>query len=217
MDEQAIDRRGIEPIEPELDRIAALQDKNELADVVARLHGIGADVLFSFSSGQDFKNSRDVIAQADQGGLGLPERDYYLKNDVKSVEIRERYLKHVADMFALLGEPPEKNRDESSGRIEHRDRACGRIARRRIAARAGKGLSQNAPAGDNGPELFVRLVEIPFRDKCTSHRDAKCCSAGLFRAPRFAHQEYEPGRLESVPDMAPGSLAGRALAYAVRQ
>jgi endothelin-converting enzyme/putative endopeptidase len=108
MDEQAIDRKGIEPIEPELARIAALQDKRALADEVARLHAKGADVLFSFSSGQDFKNSRDVIAQADQGGLGLPERDYYLKNDAKSVEIRERYLKHVAEMFELLGEPAEK-------------------------------------------------------------------------------------------------------------
>jgi putative endopeptidase len=108
MDEQAIDRKGIEPIEPELDRIAALQDKNALADEVARLHQMGADVLFSFSSGQDFKNSRNVIAQADQGGLGLPERDFYLKNDTKSVEMRERYLEHVAKMFELLGEPPEK-------------------------------------------------------------------------------------------------------------
>jgi putative endopeptidase len=108
MDEQAIDRKGIEPIEPELDRIAALQNKSALADEVARLHGIGADVLFSFSSGQDFKNSRDVIAQADQGGLGLPERDFYLKNDAKSVDLRERYLEHVAKMFELLGEPPEK-------------------------------------------------------------------------------------------------------------
>jgi putative endopeptidase len=107
MDEQAIDRKGIKPIEPELDRIAALPDKSALADEVARLHGMGADVLFSFSSGQDFKNSRDVIAQADQGGLGLPERDFYLKNDTKSVEMRERYLEHVAKMFELLGDPPE--------------------------------------------------------------------------------------------------------------
>jgi putative endopeptidase len=108
MDEQSIDQKGTEPIEPELARIAALQDKSALPDEVARLHAMGADVLFSFSSGQDFKNSRDVIAQADQGGLGLPERDYYLKNDAKSVEIRERYLKHVAEMLALLGEAPEK-------------------------------------------------------------------------------------------------------------
>ena len=108
MDELAIDRRGIEPIEPELDRIAALQDKSELADIVAGLHGIGADVLFSFSSGQDFKNSRDVIAQADQGGLGLPERDFYLKNDAKSVEMREQYLQHVAEMFELSGESPQQ-------------------------------------------------------------------------------------------------------------
>jgi endothelin-converting enzyme/putative endopeptidase len=108
MDEQAIDRKGYGPIKLELERIAALPEKNALAEEVARLHGIGADVLFRFGSGQDFKNSHDVIAQADQGGLGLPERDFYLKTDAKSVEIRERYLEHVAEMFQLLGATPEK-------------------------------------------------------------------------------------------------------------
>jgi endothelin-converting enzyme/putative endopeptidase len=106
MDEQAIDRKGIEPIEPQLDRIAALQDKSGLANEVARLHGMGADVLFSFSSRQDFMNSREVIAQADQGGLGFPDRVFYLKND--AVELREKYLEHVANMFELLGELREK-------------------------------------------------------------------------------------------------------------
>jgi putative endopeptidase len=110
MDEQAIDQRGIQAIEPELDRIVALRDKIALADEVARLHGIGANVLFSFGSGQDFKNSSDVIAQADQGGLGLPDRDFYVNNDAKSVEIRKLYLEHVAKMLELLGERPDQAR-----------------------------------------------------------------------------------------------------------
>ena len=106
MDEQAIDQKGIEPIESQLDRIRALQDKSELASEVARLHGIGADVLFSFGSRQDFKSSRQVIAQADQGGLGLPDRGFYL--DDRAMEVREKYLAHVSKMFELLGEPWEK-------------------------------------------------------------------------------------------------------------
>jgi len=106
MDEQGIVQKGIEPIELELDRIAAMQDKSGMANEVARLHAMGADVLFRFGSGQDLKNSRVVIAQADQGGLGLPDRAFYFTND--SGEMREKYLEHVGRMFVLIGEPPEK-------------------------------------------------------------------------------------------------------------
>jgi endothelin-converting enzyme/putative endopeptidase len=108
MDEKAINENGIDSIKPELDRIAALTDKGALADEVARLHGIGTNVLFNFGSGQDFKNSNEVIAQADQGGLGLPDRDYYLKNDQKSLETRKRYVEHVQKTFELLGYPAER-------------------------------------------------------------------------------------------------------------
>ncbi len=65
---------------------------------------MGAGALFNFSSGQDFKNSNMDIAQFDQGGLGLPDRDYYLKTDPKSAEIRAQYLAHMQKMFELSGE-----------------------------------------------------------------------------------------------------------------
>jgi putative endopeptidase len=107
MDEQTIDGKGIRPIKIELDRIAALADKRALADEIAHLHLMGANAAFIFSSGQDFKNSSQVIAQADQGGLGLPDRDYYLRTDANSVETRKQYQAHVQKMFALLGESPE--------------------------------------------------------------------------------------------------------------
>src|SRR5262249_25149628 len=107
MDEQAIDRKGITPIKPDLVRIAALADKKALAVEVARLHRIGANAAFVFSSGQDFKNSTQVIAQADQGGLGLPDRDYYLRTNAHSVETRKQYQAHVARMFELLGDSPQ--------------------------------------------------------------------------------------------------------------
>jgi endothelin-converting enzyme/putative endopeptidase len=108
MDEAAINKKGIEPVKLELERIAALTDKNALADTIARLHGIGANAFFNFSSGQDFKNSNEVIAQADQGGLGLPDRDYYLKNDPKTAETRRQYVEHVQNIFELLGYPADK-------------------------------------------------------------------------------------------------------------
>jgi len=108
MDEAAINRKGLEPIRADLARIATLPDKPALVDEVARLHRIGAGVLFSFTSGADFKDSRTEIAQADQGGLGLPDRDYYLKPDSKSVELRHQYVAHVRKMFELLGDSPQR-------------------------------------------------------------------------------------------------------------
>ena len=108
MDEKTIDEKGVEPLQPELDRIAALSSKSELAEEIVRLHTKGIRALFNFGSTQDFKDSTQVIAEADQGGLGLPDRDYYLKQDAKSVELRKQYLAHVQKMLELLGSSPQK-------------------------------------------------------------------------------------------------------------
>ena len=104
MDEKAVEAAGLKPLEADLGQIRGLRDKAQLAAVVARLQRGGADVMFQFSSGQDFKDSNQVIAQVDQGGLGLPERDYYLKQDAQSEELRRKYVEHVARMFVLAGE-----------------------------------------------------------------------------------------------------------------
>jgi len=104
MDEKAIDAAGAKPLQPALDRIAALHSKGELADVAAQL--VNANILFNFGSNQDYKNSNEVIAETDQGGLGLPDRDYYFKSDPKSVELRKAYVSHVGKMFELLGDKP---------------------------------------------------------------------------------------------------------------
>ena len=108
MDEKAIDARGLAPLQPELDRIRNLTDEAQLAGEIAHLQAIGVGALFEFGSGQDFKDSNAVIAQFDQGGLGLPDRDYYLKTDAKSVELRQKYAAHVQRMLELAGEQPEQ-------------------------------------------------------------------------------------------------------------
>jgi putative endopeptidase len=107
MDEKAIDARGLEPLTAEFDRIRQLSGKPQLAAEIAHLHRIGVASLFEFGSGQDFKDSLAVVAQLDQGGIGLPDRDYYLKDDAKSVELRQKYLAHVQRMFELAGRNPE--------------------------------------------------------------------------------------------------------------
>jgi putative endopeptidase len=114
MDETAINKKGLSPLQPELDRINSLQDKGQLTDLIANLHRLGVDVLFSFGSGADFANAKEVIAQADQGGLSLPDRDYYLKDDPKTVEQRKAYVEHVTNMFKLIGDSPEKAAAEAN-------------------------------------------------------------------------------------------------------
>ena len=113
MDEKSIEERGIAPLKPELDRIDALKSKSELADELAHLHLLGVEAFFSYGSDQDFKDATQVIAEADQGGLGLPERDYYTRTDPKSEETRKQYVAHVAKMLELIGEPPSQAADDA--------------------------------------------------------------------------------------------------------
>ena len=113
MDEAAIEQKGVAPIEPELARIDAIQDVSSLRTEIGRLQPMGVGVLFQFGSEEDRKDSSRVIAAALQGGLGLPERDYYLKKDEKSVKLREQYLAHVAKMLELSGGKPEKSASDA--------------------------------------------------------------------------------------------------------
>ncbi|HVW84972.1 MAG TPA: M13 family metallopeptidase [Bryobacteraceae bacterium] len=103
MDEKSINGKGLQPLQSELDRIRAMKNSTDLSEEVARLHSRGIDVLFGFSSGQDFKDSNAVIGQADQGGLGLPERDYYFRDDAKAAETRKEYVAHLARVLQLMG------------------------------------------------------------------------------------------------------------------
>jgi endothelin-converting enzyme/putative endopeptidase len=113
MDESGIEAKGIAPIQPELDRIAKIKGRPDLIAEVAHLHGIsrfarggGSAALFAFMAAPDLHNGNQVIASVDQSGLGLPDRDYYLKDDSKSVETRKQYIEHMRRMFELLGDVP---------------------------------------------------------------------------------------------------------------
>jgi putative endopeptidase len=104
MDEKSINKAGIAPLQPEFKRISAINNLADLQSVISHLQMLGVNALFGFSQMQDFKDSRQVIGVASQGGLGLPDRDYYLKNEDKFKKIREIYLHHIAKMFELQGE-----------------------------------------------------------------------------------------------------------------
>jgi len=106
MNTAAIEQAGIQPLEPELRRINNIATIQELQAEVARLQSEGVGVLFRFGSTQDYKNSTEEIALAFQGGLGLPERGYYLNSDARSQKLRSEYVAHVANMFKLMGDEP---------------------------------------------------------------------------------------------------------------
>ncbi len=116
MDETAIEKLGAKPLKPLLDEIAAIKDKKQLAALLGREHLSQATggLLFNFGSDQDFADSSQVIAFASAGGLGLPDRDYYTKDDAKSAEIRTKYLAHVAKMLQLVGDSPEVAEKEAA-------------------------------------------------------------------------------------------------------
>ena len=103
MDSAQAERLGVTPLAGEFDRIAALNSTSDLPALVAHRHVHGIPGLFNFFVDQDAKASTNVIAQLYQGGLGLPDRDYYTKDDERSKTIREEYVKHVTKMFELLG------------------------------------------------------------------------------------------------------------------
>src|SRR5437660_7877228 len=114
MNTDAIEATGLKPIEPELERIPAISNLAQLEDEVAHLQSQGTRVLFSFGSEQDDKNSQQVIGGARQGGLGLPDRDYYTKDDEKSKQLRDQYVQHIAKMMELAGDTPDKASAEAS-------------------------------------------------------------------------------------------------------
>jgi putative endopeptidase len=114
MDEARAEAEGAKPLAPAFQRIAALEDAKAVVLEAARHRRQGVGSLFSFSSTPDARDAREVIAEADQGGLGLPDRDYYTKDDAKSKELRDQYVAHMTRMFQLAGDTPEAAATEAA-------------------------------------------------------------------------------------------------------
>lgn len=104
MDEAAIEAAGVTVLQPEFDRMAKIKDQATLQSEVAHLHSINVPVLFRFGAAQDYKDATQIIGQLFQGGLSLPDRDYYTNPDEKMKTLRAKYVTHVTKMFQLLGD-----------------------------------------------------------------------------------------------------------------
>jgi len=114
MDERGIEAAGTKPLALEFARVEKLTNLADLRAEIAHLHRLGVNALFDFSADQDYKNSTQVIGEATQGGLGLPDRDYYTNDDARSKTIRGEYVKHVTNMLALLGDENARAASEAN-------------------------------------------------------------------------------------------------------
>ena len=113
MDEKTIESVRTKPLDAEFKAVEAINDRANLLKEIAHLHSMGIDVLFEFGSHPDSKDSTHELAQAAQGGLGLPDRDYYTKTDEASKKLRDQYVAHAAKMLTLLGDPAPKASEEA--------------------------------------------------------------------------------------------------------
>jgi putative endopeptidase len=129
MDESGIEAQGLKPLQPELARIAALKSKKEITLEIAHLHHLFPGAwqvsdnqtdapFFGFTGQQDYDDATKVVALIDQGGLSLPNRDYYLKTDDKSKELLKKYHAHIQKMFVLMGESEAQAETDASTVIE---------------------------------------------------------------------------------------------------
>jgi putative endopeptidase len=114
MDKDAIYKKGLTSLKPELDRINALTSKDQLPELLAHFQLININAFLGFGSDQDFKDAKQMIAEVNQGGLGLPERDYYFRTGDKDKEIREQYIQHITKMLKLLGSSDQQATNDAA-------------------------------------------------------------------------------------------------------
>lgn len=134
MNEKAVDAAKAKPLESELKRIDLMKDRKDVLNEIAHLHAMGIYPFFLFTSGQDDKNSIMVISQAYQGGLGLPDRDYYTKDDDASKKLRDQYVEHVSKMLTLAGTPAAQAADQAK-KVMALETSLAKPARTRVELR----------------------------------------------------------------------------------
>jgi endothelin-converting enzyme/putative endopeptidase len=115
MDTGAIETKGLAPLQPLLDEIDAIDNKDQLPAVAGRLQRMGVNVFFGYGEQQDFKDATKQIAIVLQGGLGLPEKDFYLRTGPKDETIRQQYVAHITKMLTLAGSSPQQALVEANG------------------------------------------------------------------------------------------------------
>lgn len=154
MDVESINKLGVKPLQPEFDKINSISNLSELEDVIIHLHNLGVGAIFGLSSMQDFKDSTKVIAAVEQGGLSLPNRDYYLKKDAKFEKIREELIKHITKTFMLTG-VAEKQAKEKAALIMRLETSLAEASLTQVELR--------------DPAAIYHIMDLKQLDKLTPH------------------------------------------------
>jgi putative endopeptidase len=154
MDSTQIEAAGTAPLKDEMDRIAAIHSSADLIAELARLHKNGRGAAFGFGGSPDFKNSAMTIAAASQGGLGMPDRDYYFRTDSASTALRAAYTAHVSRVLQLLGDQPAVA-DSETARIVALETALAGASLTRVERR--------------NPEANYHKMSIAAADSLTPH------------------------------------------------
>jgi putative endopeptidase len=148
MDEAAIEKDGAKPLDAYLKQIDAMKGANDLPRVLGNVHRVGANAVFAYFVYPDFKNSASNLAYAWQGGLSLPNREYYTKTDEKSQKLRVQFQEHVTRMFQLLGDAPEKARANAAAVMKFETR---------LALSSKTPVELRDPAGSYNKKTFADL------------------------------------------------------------
>jgi len=147
MDTAAIDKKGLQPFQAELDRISALKDKSELTSLLAHYQLTNVNAFLGLGEQQDFKDATKQIALADQGGLGLPERDYYFRTGEAAEKTRKQYVQHIANVLKLLGES-ESDAAADSERIFQLETSLAKVSMDITSRRDPKNIYHLSPVTD---------------------------------------------------------------------
>ena len=200
MDEKAVDAAKAKPLESEFKRIDAMKDRKDLLKEVAHLHGMGVYPFFLFISGQDDKNSTMVIAQAYQGGLGMPDRDYYTKEE--HAKLRDQYVEHVTKMLTLAGEPAAQA-SEKAKKVMALETSLAKPARTRVELRdPQKNYNKMKQA-----ELQALMPDFNWAEyfkelKLSAPGDINVGQPDFFKAAGDVIQERLDGRRQDVSPLA---------------
>jgi putative endopeptidase len=147
MDTAAIDRKGLEPFRPELDRIAALKNKRELTPLFAHYQLTNVNAFFGIGEQQDFKDATKQIGLADQGGLGLPERDYYFRAGEAAEKTRQQYVQHITNTMKLLGES-EQDAEKDARSVMQLETALAKVSMDITSRREPQNIYHMMPVAD---------------------------------------------------------------------
>ena len=134
MNDKAVDTGRLKPLEGEFKRIDTMKNSKDVLKEIAHFHSMGIGAFFNFFSNQDDKDSTMVIGQANQGGLGMPDRDYYTKEDDASKKLRDQYIKHVTKMLTLAGAPAAQA-SEQAKKVMALETSLAKPARTRVELR----------------------------------------------------------------------------------